>query len=205
MAEARLTHDLSSPVNEATDGAPEEKGGPVGRFTRRVRAVNDRYASEQPLPAFAGIIATYSTVVLALSAGAWRRRRLPDRVPAQDLLLYSVATHKVARIIAKDPVTSPLRAPFTTLDSVSGPAELHEEVTGRGWRRAVGELLTCPFCLAQWVGTGFVFGGMFFPRATRAVAATFVVHAASDALQFGYAALERTDGPSGPADARTTG
>jgi hypothetical protein len=204
MSEARPTHDLSS-VHEATDGERAERDGPLGRLKQRVRTVNDRYARDQPLPAFAGIIATYSSVVLAVSTVAWRRGRLPERVPTQDLLLYSIATHKVARIIAKDPVTSPLRAPFTTLESVSGPAELHEEVTGRGWRRAVGELLSCPFCLAQWVGTGFVFGGMFFPRGTRAVAATFVVHAASDALQFGYAALERTDGPSGPADARTTG
>lgn len=80
------------------------------------------------------------------------------------------------------------------MEGASGPAELHEEVVGRGWRRAVGELLTCPFCLGQWIGTGFVFGGVFAPRATRAVAATFVVHAGSDALQFAYAALERTDG-----------
>ena len=102
MAEARLTHDLSSPVPPAPGGAPRAADGPVDRFKRRVRAVNDRYASEQPLPAFAGIIATYSSVVLAVSTVAWRQGRLSDRVPAQDLVLYSIATHKVARIIASE-------------------------------------------------------------------------------------------------------
>ena len=46
-----------------------------------------------------------------------------------------MATHKLSRIIAKDPVTSPLRAPFTTFEGTSGPAELAEEPSsGQGLR-----------------------------------------------------------------------
>src|SRR5205807_1092615 len=80
---------------------------------------------------------------------------------------------KLSRRLAKDPVTSPIRAPFTRATGVSGPAELAEEVQGGGLRRAVGELLTCPFCLDQWVATAFVCGLTVAPRATRLVAATF--------------------------------
>lgn len=163
------------------------------RIGRRVEMVNERYHRDQPLPAFAGLIASYAGAVAALTAITTARDVMAVRPAAPDLVLYGIATHKLSRVLAKAPVTSPIRAPFTELRGSSGPAELHEHVIGEGWRRAVGELVTCPFCLAQWIGTGFVFGGMLFPRATRAVAATFVVHAASDALQFAYAALERTD------------
>ena len=50
-------------------------------------------------------------------------------------------------------MTSPLRAPFTRFEGASGHAEVAEEVREHGGvKHAVGELLTCPFCLAQWVG-----------------------------------------------------
>ena len=50
-----------------------------------------------------------------------------------------------------------------------------------------GELLSCPFCLAQWIATGFVTGLVVAPRATRVVAATFSVVALADFLQMAYA------------------
>ena len=162
-------------------------------ISQRLDRVQQAYGEDRPLPAFAGLIVAYSGTVAGLTLLAARRRRLADSTSAADLVLFGIATHKLARIMAKDPITSPIRAPFTRLEGTTGPAELHEEVVGDGWRHAVGELLTCPFCLGQWIGTGFVFGGMLLPRATRAVASTFVVHAIADALQFGYAALERTD------------
>ena len=43
----------------------------------------------------------------------------------------------------------------------------------------------------QWVATGFVAGTVLAPRATSLAATTFAAVAVSDALQFGYAALER--------------
>jgi hypothetical protein len=50
--------------------------------------------------------------------------------------------------------------------------------------------LTCPFCISQWVATSFVVGMVVAPRATRLVASVLALRAASDTLQFGYAALE---------------
>jgi Protein of unknown function (DUF1360) len=78
-----------------------------------------------------------------------------------------VATHKCARLLAKDPVTSPPRAPFTAFKGTSAPAELQEEPRGTGLRKAVGELIVCPFRVGQWVATGFVSGLVLRPRATR--------------------------------------
>jgi Protein of unknown function (DUF1360) len=54
----------------------------------------------------------------ALFGGAlllFRRRggELPERTGSADLLTIGVASHKVSRLIGKDKVTAPLRAPFT--------------------------------------------------------------------------------------------
>jgi hypothetical protein len=161
--------------------------------TNSIKAIKRSYAGdeERPLGSFLGLMATYGAVVLAGTAVVRARNRpLPERPAAADLALIAVATHKVARLLAKDPVTAPFRAPFTQFEGQSGEAEVSEEVVGTGPRKAVGELLTCPFCLDQWVATGWVFALLLAPRATRFAAGGFTAVAAADALQFGYDALQ---------------
>jgi len=122
-----------------------------------------------------------------------RRRRCRLRaIGLHDLALMTVTTHKVSRLIAKDPVTSPLRAPFTRCSGTAGPAEVAEEVRGKGVRHAVGELVTCPFCVAQWVATTYGAGLVFVPQATRLAGATMTAVAGSDWLQLAYARLQRS-------------
>jgi ABC-type dipeptide/oligopeptide/nickel transport system permease component len=41
--------------------------------------------------------------------------------------------------------------------------------------------------VAQWIATGFAFGLIFAPRATRLVASTMTAVAGSDFLQLAYA------------------
>jgi hypothetical protein len=41
------------------------------------------------------------------------------------------------------------------------PGEVEERAKGRGLRRAIGELLTCPFCLGTWIASGFIYGYVF--------------------------------------------
>jgi hypothetical protein len=165
-----------------------------------VRAAADHVAQQygredRPLGGYLAVIGIYTAAVGGLAAlGRQRGVRLPKRVSAGDLALVAMATHKVSRTISKDSVTSPLRAPFTKFEGSSGPGELHEQVRGTGVQKAVGELITCPFCLDQWVATGFIGGLIAAPRATRWLAATFAVRAGADALQFAYAALQRTAG-----------
>ena len=93
--------------------------------------------------------------------------------------------------MSSSPVTAPVRAPFVSYQGTSGEAEVAEEVREHGGvKHAVGELVTCPFCLAQWVGTGFVFGYISAPRATRMAALTMTMIAGSDVLQFVYDAIQ---------------
>lgn len=165
------------------------------RLRRWWRVEAHRYAGgeSRPLAGYAGAMAAYGGFVLAI-AGAARiaGRRLPDTVSTADLLLVTVATSKLARLLAKDPVTSPLRAPFTRYEGLSGPAELAEEVRGDGARKTVGELVTCPFCLGQWVATAFMGGLVLAPRATRQAAAVFTALFGADLLQYVYAKVEQS-------------
>jgi hypothetical protein len=148
--------------------------------------------SDRPLAGDLGAMGVYVGAVTAgIAAVRASGRPLPDRIPAGDALLLTVATFRLARRIAKDPVTSPLRAPFTSFQGPSGHAEIAEEVREHGGvKHAVGELLTCPFCLAQWVGTALVFGYATAPRATRLAALTMTVVAGADVLQFAYDAIQ---------------
>lgn len=146
---------------------------------------------ERPLRSYMILTGTYGAAfagsLIALRA---RGQELPERIAARDVLLVGVATHKLSRVIAKDKVTSFLRAPFTRFQESSGHGEVEEEPCGHGLRLAIGELLVCPYCLAQWVGTGLSVGLVGAPRLTRLLSTVFVVHTVSDFLQAAYRAAE---------------
>lgn len=171
----------------------------MGEFLRRVRkwagvqADAYRAGEQRPLGGYVVAMSVYSGLVgLAGAAARATGRRAPDRVTPWDVALLGVATHKLSRLLAKDAVTSPLRAPFVRFEGASGEAEVQEEVREHGGTKHVlGEITTCPFCVGQWIATGLTVGWIFAPSATRLVSATFAGVAMSDALQLGYAALER--------------
>lgn len=159
----------------------------------RARSLVEDYApgGDRPLAGYAALMGLYGVAVTAGTVVLRRRGRPLPEVRPVDILLVGVATHKLARRVTKDSVTSFLRAPFTRYEGVAGPAELKEEVRGGGLRKAVGELITCPFCLSQWVSTGFTFGLLTAPRATRWTASVFASLALADFLQFAYAWAEQ--------------
>ena len=85
-----------------------------------------------------------------------RRRRLPVRFAFGDIMLLGVATYQLSRTISRDRVTAFLREPFAKQAESAGRGEVESEAEGEGLRRAVGELLICPFCMTQWVGAAFL-------------------------------------------------
>jgi hypothetical protein len=165
-----------------------------------IKAQKGEYAQgeDRPLEAFAALMAAYGVTVTALGLVVRRSdRELPQRFDAGDLALIAVATHKLSRLIAKEPITSPFRAPFTRFAGASGPAELHEEVRGSGPRKALGELVTCPFCVSQWIATSFSFGLVLAPRTTRWVMSVFAAVTGADFLQYAYAFAQQQTESSG--------
>lgn len=163
-------------------------------LTRLARTQRSRYAgdADRPLGGYLLTMTTYTAVVAALAASVkMAGRDVPDDLPARDIVLSALATHKLSRLLAKDPVTSPLRAPFTAYQGTSGPAELQEEVRGSGVRKTVGELVTCPFCTGVWVATGVTAGLIWLPRTTRLATGTLAALAGADLLQFTHAWLQQ--------------
>jgi hypothetical protein len=164
---------------------------PVRRWARTQRREYTN-GEERPLAGDLGAMGVYLGLVSAAAAAVRAsNRELPEHIPVGDAFLLTVATFRLARRMAKDPVTSPIRAPFVRFEGASGHAEVSEQVREHGGvKHAVGELLTCPFCLAQWVGTGFVLGYVTAPKATRLAALTMTMVAGSDVLQFLYDAIQ---------------
>ena len=164
----------------------------VTAATEKVRAVEEHYGREdEAVHGYVPFLAAYAAAGGLAAAVAWRTGRLPAPLSAFELGVLALATHKVSRIVAKDAVTSPVRAPFTHFEGSAGNAELKEDVVGTGVRKAAGELLTCPFCLAPWVAGSFMVGHAFAPRLTRAVTEVMSAVALSDVLQLGYGALRK--------------
>jgi Protein of unknown function (DUF1360) len=165
----------------------------VDSLAREARGAFESYAEPHERPPFR----TYAAMAAIFNAGfagalvaARRSGRLPDRVSTQDVILVGTASHKLSRLLAKDKITAFLRAPFTEFQGRGGPAEVEERARGEGVRRAIGELLICPYCLGLWSAGAFHAGLLFAPRATRVAASTLTALTLSDFLQIAYKAAE---------------
>jgi hypothetical protein len=165
-------------------------------MSEKIRQENEAYGRpDGATRGYAGALAVFAATTALLTAGARALGRRPPDLTPWDLAVLGLTTHKLSRILAKDAVTSPLRAPFVRFEGSAGDAELAEEVRGSGGRKALGELLTCPFCLGPWIATGLVAGLTFAPTLTRAATATMSAVAVSDFLQLGYAAGQQRTTP----------
>lgn len=168
----------------------------VERLKEHAAAEREAYASGTPRPlgSYGVLLATYAAavagaVVLVRKTG----RPIPERLGWPDVLLGGVATYRMSRLITKDSVTAFGRAPFARFVEPAGSGEVNEQARGKGLEHALGELVTCPFCMAQWVATGYVAGLLLAPRFTRIAAGVLGVVSLSDGLQFAHAELERTE------------
>jgi Protein of unknown function (DUF1360) len=145
--------------------------------------------SEKPMVSYAFLIATWGMSFAGFVVAWSRRRGLPESLSLTDLLLVGTATHKLSRTITRDRVTAPVRAPFTTAAEDAGPdGATPEKARGHGLRRAIGDLLTCPYCAGPWVAGALVCGLVAAPRTTRLFAGVFASVALSDFLHQAYQA-----------------
>ena len=153
-----------------------QRDGPEGQRDRR------------PLANYALLAGIFNAGFASALVKADRDGKVPERIAAEDVLLVGIATHKLSRIVTKEAVTGFARAPFTRYKGSSGKGEVEEVPKGRGLRRTVGELLTCPYCMDQWIAGAFTAGMLLAPRRTRVVASMFASLAISDGLQMAYVA-----------------
>lgn len=118
--------------------AESKHEGLIGRATQ---GYSDK---PRPLRAYVGLMGIFNLIFAAvLLVAKLGNRRLPERIGYADVISLGIATHKVSRMLAKDWVTSPLRAPFTTYEGAGEMSgEVAESPRGTRWRLAIGELVT---------------------------------------------------------------
>ena len=135
---------------------------------------------ERPLPEYAALTAVFGAVLGGFLVLA--RRRLPERIGFGDVVRIGLASYKLGRLIAKEEVASFVRAPVTQDDEATEPKP-------EGLQRALGELVTCPYCIGLWVASGLSYSLVLFPRQTQLVATIFGAQAVADFLNAGFVKL----------------
>lgn len=147
---------------------------------------------EAPLGGYAALTAVFATGAALFAVTARRRGvRLPDRVPPWDVVLLGGATFKASRLLTKDKVTGFLRAPFTRRTGDLPAGEVMDEPRGTGVRRAVGDLVSCPFCTSVWTAGALTAGYVCAPRAARLVCAGLGAVTLADWLQYAWSLTEQ--------------
>jgi uncharacterized protein DUF1360 len=135
----------------------------------------------RPLPEYFALTTAFGSVLGGFLLLA--RRRLPEKVAFADVARIGVASYKIGRLVAKDEVTSWVRAPVTRDEEGTEPKQ-------RGMERALGELVTCPYCVGLWIAAGLSCSLVLFPRQTRLVTTIFGAQAVADFLNAGFVKLQ---------------
>jgi hypothetical protein len=103
---------------------------------------------------------------------------------------YALATHGLARIVSTETITLPLRSPFVDRD-YDDDGGCIETPRGTGLRRAIGELITCPYCCSTWAAAMLMGARLVRPKSTRVLVSVLAASAAANLLHRAFAALER--------------
>jgi hypothetical protein len=128
---------------------------------------------------FAGGLATAGALARLLHRDAREHTAL-------DFAVLSLATFKAGRTIARDEVTSFLRAPFVEGEAHEGAEDPVE--TG-DLQQAIGELVTCSRCVGTWAAAGLAATQILAPRFGRLLTWSLAAAGANDFLQAGFAAV----------------
>lgn len=148
------------------------------------------YAPQEEQPPLGTYAVLSSGFVAAIGAFLFAQRRndeLPEIIPTRDLALMGAASFKLSRLLTKEKVAAFIRAPFTEYQGKGdAPGEVEEKARGTGPRAAIGQLLTCPYCIGMWIVSVFTIGLVTVPRETRFVTSLLAALGLSDFLQVGY-------------------
>lgn len=181
----------SNYVNQSTSQPQQASDFSIEKYGDKTAEKEE--CEEQLLAEYATMLGFYVTSVVVLTGLAKKQSRLRRQFGLLDLALLGIATHKLSRIVAKDRITSILRAPFVSYIRSAGAGEVEEEPRGHGIQRGIGHLISCPYCTAPWSATALAFGFLYAPRVTRFFAGILASVAMSDFLHRAYlAAKENT-------------
>jgi len=137
---------------------------------------------ESPYSAYKLLSLAFNAGLLGVATSGAAKRVFAQPLSLVDFGLTAAAAHKIAHIVSHERVTMYLRSPFTRQKDTGKEGERKEVPKEHGLKRAIGELLTCPYCLAPWVSTALVAGHIFAPIPTRVVTTVFAATAVADWL-----------------------
>jgi hypothetical protein len=145
-----------------------------------------RMRARPPYGAYAAIMGVFGGGLAAAGALSRALGRDPQCQTVLDLVVLSAASFKAARTLARDEVTSFLRAPFVEGEAHEGGEEPLE--TG-DFHQAIGELITCSRCVGTWAAAGLATAQVLSPRFGRLLTWSLGAAGINDFLQAGFAAL----------------
>jgi hypothetical protein len=149
-------------------------------------AARRRPEPQPPYGAYASIMAGFGGL-LAVGGALGRLRDQDLEQPTWlDFVALTLATFKASRTIARDEVTSFVRAPFVEGDAHEGG---EEPVHTGDFHQALGELVTCSRCIGTWVAASLATTRLLAPRFGRLLTWTLCAAGANDFAQAGFAAL----------------
>lgn len=128
---------------------------------------------------FLSLFATFST----------RALRGPSAVRPFDFVLLALSTFRIGRMLAYDQVAQPVREPFTQTEPDASGAGDTVVPDGRGARRALGELFSCPICTGTWVAAILTYGLHLLPGPTRVLITMMGAVGAAELLGAGTEAM----------------
>lgn len=147
---------------------------------------------DRPLVPYAWLASVWMSGLVGFLTLARALGKPMPRFSAGDIALLSGATFHLSRVITKDSILSFMRAPFTRFKESGAPGETNEEPRKENeLQHAIGELVSCPFCMATWVAAALIYSWTFFPAVTRMVAGLFSIVGLADALQLAYGVATR--------------
>jgi Protein of unknown function (DUF1360) len=119
---------------------------------------------------YAGLNGLFLALLVAF---AHRQRNKRDNLELRpfDLALLGLATMRLGRLVAYDKVFETWRLPVAETQPDESGAGDTVEPKGRGFQRALGELISCPICAGTWIAVGLVYGLRIAPHFTRALLA----------------------------------
>lgn len=151
-------------------------------------------AQRPPLLSYLALSTGFVATAASFVAARRRGRGLPRHIDPRDIALIGVASFKLSRLVTKKKIAAPIRAPFTEYQGKGdAPAEVDERPRGRGVQAAVGQLLTCPYCLGLWMASAMIAGLVTVPRETRLVTSALSALGVADLLHAAYCRIAAGD------------
>ena len=151
---------------------------------------DDAQAAREEHAAKLALTAVFFGTVAAFAMPPLRRSRAV-RLGGLDLLLLGLTTYRVGNIVTYERIADPIREPFAErVPEPSGEETIQPK--GRGVRRSLGELLSCPICVGTWAAAGLVYGLHLAPAPTRAFMTIMSATGIAQLLKAAVGALNAT-------------